>query len=157
MRKKDLVPPLVPIFPCWSVVIAASETGVSTKTGVRDGSVLMDQRWLQWVNKLLQPESVVSVRDNLELPCSIKIVQDSNGRFETQRHDHVPHTSQWNQHRSGAGFSELGKRCRTEGTGELSAVLQDTTSAVTLRPTSTLSLARSETSWKHSRTVPRYS
>ena len=27
--------------------------GVSTKTGVRDGSVLLDQRWLQWVNKLL--------------------------------------------------------------------------------------------------------
>ena len=34
-------------------MIAASETGMSTKTGVREGSVLMDQRWLQWVNKLL--------------------------------------------------------------------------------------------------------
>ena len=27
--------------------------GVSTKTRIRDGSVLMDQRWLEWVNQLL--------------------------------------------------------------------------------------------------------
>ena len=53
LRKKDFVPPLVPLLPCRSVVIAASETGVSTKTGVHDGPVLMDQCWLQWVNKLL--------------------------------------------------------------------------------------------------------
>ena len=37
LRKKDLVPPLMPLLPCWSVVIAAFETGVSSKTGVRDG------------------------------------------------------------------------------------------------------------------------
>ena len=43
----------VPLCPCWSVVIAASETGVSSKTGVRDGLVPMDQRWVQCVNKLL--------------------------------------------------------------------------------------------------------
>ena len=43
-RKKDFVPPLVPLVPCWSIVIAASEAGVSTKTGIRDGSVSMDQR-----------------------------------------------------------------------------------------------------------------
>ena len=42
LRKKDLVPRLVPLLPCWSVVIAASTTGVFAKTGVRDGSVLMD-------------------------------------------------------------------------------------------------------------------
>ena len=32
LRKKDLVPPLVPLLPRWSIVIAASETGMSTKT-----------------------------------------------------------------------------------------------------------------------------
>ena len=53
LGKKDLFSPLVPLLLCWSVVIAASDTGVSTKTGVRDGSVFMDQRWLQWANKLL--------------------------------------------------------------------------------------------------------
>ena len=53
LRTKELVPPLVPLLPCWSVAIAASETVVSTKTGVRDVSVLTDQRWLRWVKKLL--------------------------------------------------------------------------------------------------------
>ena len=53
LRKKDLVPPLVPHLPCWSVVFAASETGVPAKTGVRGGSVFVDQLWLQWANKLL--------------------------------------------------------------------------------------------------------
>ena len=33
--------------------MTASKIGVSTKTRVRDGSVLMHQRWLQWVNELL--------------------------------------------------------------------------------------------------------
>ena len=52
MREKDLVPPLAPLLSCWSIMIAASETGVSTKTGIRDGSVLMDRRGLQWVKLL---------------------------------------------------------------------------------------------------------
>ena len=43
LRKKYCVPPLVLLLPRWSVEIAASEKGMSTKTGVRDGSVLMDQ------------------------------------------------------------------------------------------------------------------
>ena len=46
LRKKDLVPPLVPLLPCWSVVIADSEAGASSKTRVRDGLVLVKQRWL---------------------------------------------------------------------------------------------------------------
>ena len=53
LKKKDLVPPLMPLLPCWSVVIAALVFGVHTNTGVRDGLVLVDQRWLQWVNTLL--------------------------------------------------------------------------------------------------------
>ena len=53
LKEKDLVPQLVPLLPCWSVVIAASETGVFTKAGVRDGLVLMDERWFHWVHKLL--------------------------------------------------------------------------------------------------------
>ena len=40
LRKKNVVPPLVLLLTCWSVVIAASETGVFTKTGIRDGSVV---------------------------------------------------------------------------------------------------------------------
>ena len=31
LREKALVPPLVPRLPCWPVVIAFSEIGVSTK------------------------------------------------------------------------------------------------------------------------------
>ena len=46
LKTKDLVPPLVLLLPCRFVVIAASETGVSTKRGVRDVLV----RWLQRVD-----------------------------------------------------------------------------------------------------------
>ena len=53
IKKKDLAPPLVPLLSGWSVVIAAAETGVSTKTRDRDGSVLMDVSLFQWVNMLL--------------------------------------------------------------------------------------------------------
>ena len=31
LRKKNLVLPLMPLLPCWSVVIAAVESAVSTK------------------------------------------------------------------------------------------------------------------------------
>ena len=75
LKKKDFVPPLVPLVPCWSIVIAASEAGVSTKTGIRDGSVSMDQRWLQWVNKLLPALKAGNPEiENLEfrLSCSSK-------------------------------------------------------------------------------------
>ena len=59
MRKKDLVPLLVPLLPCWSVVIAAYETGVFTKI------VLMDQRWLQWVNKLLSALKAGNLKEKI--------------------------------------------------------------------------------------------
>ena len=58
LSKKDIVTPLVPLLPCWSVVIAASKPGASTKTRVRDGSVLIYQPMLQWVNKLLWLQAV---------------------------------------------------------------------------------------------------
>ena len=65
LRKKDLVPLLVPLLPCWSIVTAASETAVLFKTGVRDGSVLMDQRWLQWVKKLLPALKAVNPEEKI--------------------------------------------------------------------------------------------
>ena len=52
-KKKELVPSLVPLHPCQSVVITTYEAKVFTKTGVRDGSVLVDQSWAQWVITLL--------------------------------------------------------------------------------------------------------
>ena len=53
IEKEGSCPSDLPLLPCWPVVIAASETGMSTKTGISDGSVLMDQRWIQWDNNLL--------------------------------------------------------------------------------------------------------
>ena len=51
---RKIVQPLMSLLHCWSVVIAAFETEVSTKTGVRgEESLLLDQRWPQWVNKLM--------------------------------------------------------------------------------------------------------
>ena len=67
LRKRDLAPPLISVLPFWSVVIAASETGVSTKTGVRDGSVLIDQR-IQCVNKLLPSLNDVADVVGMDVP-----------------------------------------------------------------------------------------
>ena len=104
MKKKDLVPPLVPLLPCWSVVLAASETGVSTKTGISDGSVLMDQRWLQLVNKLLPALKAGNPKEktwNFDYPGAAKMFNTA-----TERHDHVRNASQRSQHRSGARFQQ---------------------------------------------------
>ena len=40
-------PPLPPMLACWP--IETSETGISRKTSVRDGSIVMDHVWLQLV------------------------------------------------------------------------------------------------------------
>ena len=42
LKKTDRVAPLLSLLPCWFVVITASETGVSIKTGIRDNSILRD-------------------------------------------------------------------------------------------------------------------
>ena len=89
--KARCAPALAPLLPCWSLVVAASGTRVSTKTGIRDGSVRVDQRWLQWANKLLSGLRVW----NFRLPCSSKNVQDCNRHFGTQRYDYVPNSPQW--------------------------------------------------------------
>ena len=76
LRKKDLVPPLVPLLPCRSIVIAASETGVPTKTGIGDGWVLMDQRWLPWVSSgrlPLSPAPAPKQVGNTRATCRIVV------------------------------------------------------------------------------------
>ena len=87
LRKKALVPPLVPLLPCCSIVIAGHEMGGFARTGVRDGSVLKDQRWVQWVNKL-------SPQLKCGNPCCSEIVQDGNRRFWFMRHDCTKHATE---------------------------------------------------------------
>ena len=116
LRKKDFAPPFVPLATCWSVVIGAFETGVSTKTEVRDGSVFVDQRWLQWsASSCPHSQGRISGRADLEfsLLCSSTNIQDCNRHFGTQRHDHVPNTSQWSQHRPDTGFQNSAKSAKT--------------------------------------------
>ena len=72
LRKKELVPPLAPLLPCWSIVIARFRT----KTGIRDGSVLTDQRWLQWINKLLPAFKAANLKEqdwNFDHPAAAKL------------------------------------------------------------------------------------
>ena len=65
-------------------------------------------------------------------------------------------TTLYHTRHSGASFDRVrGFQCKDEVSGRSSAVAQDMTKAVVWRPTTTLSLARSETSWKHSPFVPR--
>ena len=120
-KTKDLVPPLVPLFPCWSVVIAASKNGVSTKTGVRDGSVFMDQHQLQQVDKLLTMCQTRHSGANIDRVRGFRTLQE------------VQRRGQWKA---------------------FIVVRYDKT--VVWKPTATLSVARSETSRKHSSDVPRY-
>ena len=82
LRKNDLVPPLAPLLPCWSIVIAASETGVSTRTGIRDESVVMDQLWLQWVNMLLPALKAGNSEEqiwNFDHPAAANIFKAATG------------------------------------------------------------------------------
>ena len=108
LRNKDLVPPLLP---CWSIVIAAGENGVSTKTGgVRDRSVLMDQCWLQWLNKLLPALKAVRPEEKI-WTFDRKTATDILGRSGMT----VCQTRQWSQHRPGAGFQYSATSARNEG------------------------------------------
>ena len=159
LRKKDLVPLLVPLLPYWSVVIAPPETGVSTETGVRDGSVSVDQRWLQWVNKLVLRLKCANLVERIwcfDFPAAAKLFKTATDALG------LSGMTMYQTRHSGAsidrvrGFRTLQKFQKNEVSGELSEVSQDTTRAVAWRPTITLSLARSETTWKHSRNVPKY-
>ena len=123
LKKKALVPPLVQLLPWWSIVIAVSDIGVSTKTEVHDGSVLMDHALASMGQQALALAEVwESVGENLEFQshCRSEIVQDGNRRFGTQRHAHVSNTSQWSQHRSSARFRNSARRAKTRSVAPLS-------------------------------------
>ena len=52
LRKKDLVPPLALLLPCWSPVDRSFRNwSVCQDQELRDGPVLVNQRWLRSVNK----------------------------------------------------------------------------------------------------------
>ena len=129
LRKKDLVPPLVPLLPCWSNVIAASETGVSTKTGIRDGSVLKDQRWLRWVNKLLTRLQAGNPGKRIwkfDYPAAAQVFITATVTLG------IRGTTMYQARHSGTSADQVrGFRAfmkfKNEANGELSAVSQDTT------------------------------
>ena len=58
----------------------------------------------------------------LSWKCGSKDVQGSNQRLGTQRHDYVPNTSRWSQHRLGARFQNSWKKCKDEVNEKRSAV-----------------------------------
>ena len=95
IEKEGCVPQLLPLLPCWSVVIAASETGGRTRTEVRDG--------LQWVNKL--GSKLVSITLQWQR-CS------TQQPFPWERHG-VLLVSQWSQHRSGARVQKFARSSKT--------------------------------------------
>ena len=102
----------MPLPPCWSVVVAASETGVSTKTGICDGSTSTgfngstsscphSKQEIRWRNSGI---SITSQQQNM---------QDCNRHFGTQRYDNVPDAQQWSWHRSGARFQNFARNAKT--------------------------------------------
>ena len=130
---------------------------MSTKTGVRVGSVLMDQRWFQRVNKLLPWLKCGNLEERI---WNFDYLAAAN-MFYTAT-DSLPFIglNMYQKRHSGAsidrvrGFRTL-QEIRNE-VRELLAVSQGTTKAVVWRPTITLSLSCLGTSWKHSRDLPRH-
>ena len=120
LRKKDLVPSLVPLLPCWSVVIAAYETGVFTKTGVLDGSIVMDQRWFQRTNQVLpalkagNPEEKIW---NFDYPAAATLFKTAT---DALRFSGLTMYQTQSQHRSGAGFQHSARSPKTNSLSPLS-------------------------------------
>ena len=129
LKKKDLVPSPVPLLPCRSVVIAAE---VIAKTGSPRWVGLVDQRWLQWVNKLLP-----------RLKCGI---WKADPVFRSQRRTgskQQPTMDLSGMIKCQARVQKHCKKFEREVNGEHSLPL-DTTIAVVWQPSTTLSRARSE-------------
>ena len=82
LRKNDLLPPLVPLLPCWSIVTAASEAGAPTKTRICYGSVFMDQRWLNLVNKLLAVYQTCHRGASIDRVRGFRTLQESAKNFQ---------------------------------------------------------------------------
>ena len=137
LRKKDLVPPLVPLLSCWSVLIAAGETGVSATTGVRDGSVLMDQRWLPWVKKLLTRLKADNPEEKLWN------FDHADRLFGTQRHDNVPTRHSGASIDRGCGFRTL-QEVRKRGKWRAIISVARYYKSSRLAPTTTHSLSRAK-------------
>ena len=132
LRKKNLIAPLVPLLPRWSVGIAASETGVFTKTGVRDGSVLIDQRWVQWVTKLLHWLKAGNLEEkigNFEDPAAAKKFKPATDALG------LSGLTMYQTRHNGASFRTLPEVQRRVPWKAFSSV----TKAVVWRPTTTLS------------------
>ena len=108
---------------------------MSPKTGSSNGVVVLDQRWLQWVNKPLpalkagNPAEKLWNFDNPAAANMFKTATDTLG---------LSGLTMYRTRHSGADIDRVGGG-KDEVSGKRS-----------------LSRARSETSWKHSRNVPRY-
>ena len=77
---------------------------------------LMDQRWLQRVNKLLPALKAGDAKEKNWCFDYIAAAKKFNctRQFGTQRHDHVANASQWSQHRSGARVQNSAQKCRDD-------------------------------------------
>ena len=115
LRKKDIVPPLAPLLPWWSIVIAASEAGASTKTGIRDGLVQMDQRYFRRVSKLLPALNVGNPEAkswNFDYLAAAKMFKTATDIWRLSGMTYTK-TSQWSRHRSGARFQHPARSAKT--------------------------------------------
>ena len=159
LRKVDLAPPVVPLAPCSSVVIAASETGVSTKTLVRDRSVLHGPTLASWVNKLLPQLKAVNPVEriwNFDHPAAAKMFNTATDYLE------LSGMTMCQTRHSGAsidrvrGFRTLHEVRKTRSMESFQQRRKIRRAAVIWHLTATPSLSRFEASWKHSRDVPMH-
>ena len=54
LRRKDLVPPSNHVRGKWSIIEAASDTGLTTKTYEQDIAIILDSKALSWLGPVLK-------------------------------------------------------------------------------------------------------
>ena len=163
LRNKDRVPPLLPLLPCWSVVIAAFETAVSAKTwsprwvGPHVPTLAsMGQQALAPAEELDIPEATdLEFRFTLQRRTCSKL-QPTLWNLSGMTMHRTRH--RWIQHRSCVrGFrtlQEVQKRGQWRALQQCRKIRQKQ-SPGGRPPLFPLSDAP-KTSWKHSRDVPRH-
>ena len=54
LRRKDLVPPSSHVRGKWSIIVAASDTGLTTKTYEQDDAIILDSKALGWLGPVVK-------------------------------------------------------------------------------------------------------
>lgn len=137
LRRADFLPPTVGATGTWSILIAPSEIGATTKTGDSDDSILLDSRWLEWASPAWRllcegvPGSCVwsftypaylkefkLIRDRLKIPDLVPYAARHSGpsvdrALGVRSQEEVRKRGRWKQHRSMTRYEKAARLAAT--------------------------------------------